>query len=179
MWNEIESPHFTYLNASAYPKVGLFFNEAIHWLASRHHDSSVEVIVAFDLMERKLLEIPLLDDFDHGLVYYGLWVFEEFLSIWNMNFHNHTLEIWVMKEYKLHFSWTKTLVIPIDDDILYFSPIYSTKSGDIIGTDGDRGLVKYNDKGLPLEYLEMNLNASEVAMYKESLLSFPVDREQV
>jgi len=181
-WNEIEGPHITYFNTRDHPKpskAGLFFNGAIHWLTSHYHDLSLEVIVAFDLMERKLIEIPLPDDFNHGM-YYGLWVFGEFLSLWVKNYHNQMFEIWVMKKYKLHSSWTKTLVVPIGDDIHCFYPIYSTKSGDIIGTNGGQyGLVKYNNKGQLLEYLKMNPNASEVAMYTESLLSLPGNREQV
>jgi F-box interacting protein len=163
------------LNATAYRKAGSLFNGAIHWFASRYYNIRVEVIVVFDLTERKLLEIPLPDDFNHDPVYYGLWVFGEFLSLWSRKFHKYcrTVEIWVMKEYKQNSSWTKSLVIPIDAG-LYFSPIYSTKSGDIIGTSNiGRGLVKYNNKGQLLEYLEMNPNALEVAMYTESLLSLP------
>jgi hypothetical protein len=84
-----------------------------------------------------------------------------------------------MKEYKLHSSWTKTLLIPIDCNIFWFSPIYSTKSGDIIGTNFLGGLVKYNDKGQLLEYQEGRGNVRQVAMYTESLLSPHVDLEQV
>ena len=154
-WNKIEVPHVTCFNA-AYLKEGSFFNGAIHWLAYR--DIEVEVVFVFDLMERKLLEIPLPDDFDHDPAYHGLWVFGEFLSLWNRNFHNWAVEIWVMKEYKQRSSWTKSLVIP--SNIMCFSPIYSTKDGDIVGTDDDKGQL--------LEYLEMNPNASEVTMYTAS-----------
>ena len=58
-----------------------------------------------------------------------------------------------MKQYKLHSSWTKTLVFLIDDAIptWCFYPVCSTKSGDIVGIDGNLGLVKYNDKGQRLE----------------------------
>ncbi|MCI78144.1 F-box protein, partial [Trifolium medium] len=35
---------------------------AIHWSAIRH-DLSMHVIVAFDLMERRLSDIPFPDDF--------------------------------------------------------------------------------------------------------------------
>jgi F-box interacting protein len=177
-WNQIEDPHFTYFNAAAVVKVGLFFNGAFHWVAGRN-DLSVDVSVVFDLMERKLLEMPLPDDFDNDPVSYGLWVFGEFLSLWGMDFRNSRVEIWVMKEYKLHSSWTKTLLIPIDYNIFCFSPIYSTKSGDIIGTSFLCGLVKYNDKGQLLEYQEGRGNVRQVAMYTESLLSPHVDLEQV
>jgi len=56
----------------------------------------MNVILAFDLMERKLFEISLPDDFDHEHTYCELWVFEEFISLWATNCPNYTLEIWVM-----------------------------------------------------------------------------------
>ena len=177
-WNQIEDPHFTYFNAALIVKAESFFNGAFHWVACRN-DLLVDVIIVFDLMEKKLLEMPLPDDFDNDPVSYGLWVFGEFLSLWGMDFHNSRVEIWVMKEYKLHSSWTKTLLIPIDRNIICFSPINSTKSGDIIGSSNDGGLVKYNDRGQLLEYQEGRGNVRQVAMYIESLLSLPVDLEQV
>jgi hypothetical protein len=81
-----------------------------------------------------------------------------------------------MKEYKVHSSWTKTLVFPIDaDTIHYFSPIYSKKDGDIIGTIGGTGLVKYNGIGQLLGHCFYcdDPHGSEVVMYTESLLSLP------
>ncbi|CAJ2653305.1 unnamed protein product [Trifolium pratense] len=78
----------------------------------------------------------------------NLWVFQEFLSLWVKNYDNDTVEIWVMKEYKLHSSWTKTHALPIDAiPTKNFSPLSSTKTGDIVGTDDHTGLVKYNDEG--------------------------------
>jgi len=54
-----------------------------------------------------------------------------------MNYGNSKVDIWVMKEHKVHSSWTKNLVLPIDViPSRRFSPICFTKSGDIVGTDG-------------------------------------------
>jgi len=179
-WKEIEGTHLAYRTDFSDPKVGSLFNGAIHWFAYSL-DLSVYLIVAFNLMERKLFEIPLPDDFYHSLRDVGLWVFGELLSLWDKIHYNNTIEIWVMKEYKLHSSWTKTLVLRIDDAIPNFSPICSTKSGDIIGRDGGLGLVKYNDKGQLLEHRSYRNYPlwSQAIMYTESLLSLPVDREQV
>ncbi|CAJ2654074.1 unnamed protein product [Trifolium pratense] len=149
-WREIEDTRFPYRGAYNYPKVGLLFNGDIHWL-TYHCDLLVNVIVAFDLMERKLLKIPLPD-----------------------------VEIWVMKEYKVHSSWTMNVVIPIVA-IPYFSPIYSTKNGDIIGTIGGTGLAKYNGIGQLLGHCSFcdDPLGSQVVMYTESLLSLPGGIEQV
>jgi F-box interacting protein len=168
MWNEIEDTHFTYYGN---PRAGTFFNGAIHWLAE-HYFLSVNVIVAFDLMERKQFEMPLPVGFDHDPEDFGLWIFGEFLSLWFADYDNHLVKIWVMKGYKLHSSWTKTLVIRVDHGIPFDKPLYRTKSGDIIGKDRDR-LVKYNDKGQLVEYLYIDQYANELAVYTESLFSLP------
>jgi hypothetical protein len=143
----------------------------------------MDVIVAFDLKERKVFDMHLPDEFDIELYNSGLWVFGEFLSLWTLYYYydrNCTveLEIWVMKEYKVHLSWTKTHVVSLDD-ILINSPLCSTKSGDIIGTD-DGKVIKYNDKGQCLEnrYYLNDTGESEVALYVESLLSLPAENEQ-
>lgn len=169
-WKEIKGTHFPYSNPILYqPKAGLLFNEAIHWLAY-HNDLHQYVVVAFDLMKRKLCNMYLPDEFDNILDYSGLWVFGEFLSFSSNNFDNHTVEIWVMKEYKVHSSWTKTHVLSIDANVnesLSFSPLCCAKSGDIIGTCGGIGLVKYNDKGQLLEHCSYRNDSreSQVAMY--------------
>ncbi|MCH85981.1 F-box protein [Trifolium medium] len=162
------------------PVKSLIRFKAIHWICFRR-DLLVKVIVVFDLMERKLFEVNLPNDLEHYPACCGLWVFEGFLSIWALSYAKHTIEIWVMKDYKLRSSWTKTLVLLIDD-VPNFSPIFSTKSSDMIGTTyGGYGLVKYNDKRQTSEYRSFynNRHRCEVAVYTESLLSLPGDREQV
>ncbi|CAJ2634487.1 unnamed protein product [Trifolium pratense] len=180
-WKEIEGTHLPYMHNSDLLRVGSLFNGVIHWLAFRN-DTSMDVIVAFDLKEWKVLDIHLPDEFEGELDDSGLWVFGEFLSLWATDHFDRkgTVEIWVMKEYKVHSSWIKTHVVSLDDiHILIHSPLCSTKSGDIIGAD-DGKVVKYNDKGQWLEsYCYFNdRGGSEVALYVESLLSLPADNEQ-
>jgi len=177
-WKEIEGTHFSYMNSSVDSMVGTLFNGVIHWFAFRH-DLSMNVIIAFDLIERKLLDMSLPDDLEYEPTTCDLWVFGEFLSVWTME--NDIVEIWVMKEYKVHSSWTKTLVFSIDIiHSRYFSPICCTKSGDIIGTDGIGGLVMYDENGQFLEHSSYCREGcgSRVAVYTESLLSLPGDNDE-
>jgi F-box interacting protein len=193
-WKETEGAPFAYSVIPSRRK-GFLFNGSIHWLALRH-DLRWNVIVAFDLMERKLFEMPLPNNVHHSaLVHSGLWVFGKYLSVWAKDNANDTVEIWVMKEYNVHSSWTKTLVLSVDAiPDHYFQPIYSTKNGDIIGRNmhstsvsdvigsnhGTR-LVKYNYKGQLLRHRSFCNSPSEVVMYTESLLSLPGpgDNEQI
>ncbi|GAU41601.1 hypothetical protein TSUD_196710 [Trifolium subterraneum] len=170
-WKEIEGTHFPYIILSGVvPRVGTLFGGAIHWLAFRR-DLESTVIVAFDLMERELVEMSFPDYIDIELTNYDLWVFGEFLALWVMD-ENDRVEIWVMKEYKVCLSWTKMSFHVISTE--FFSPICCTKSGDIIGTDGHAELVKYDDKGQLIEhYSYNNRGGCQLAMYTESLLSLP------
>jgi len=163
--------------------VGLFFNGCIHWLA-RRPDLFMDVIIAFDLMERKLFNMPFPDCFNHEPRDWGLWVFGESLSLFAKDYVRRRVEIWVMKEYNVHSYWTLHPVLPIDDiSTIFFSPICSTKSGDIVSTDGRTGLLKYNDKKQLIEhyyYCDGRLPIrSKVTVYTESLLSVPGDNVQV
>ncbi|AES87234.1 galactose oxidase [Medicago truncatula] len=175
-WKEIDgNTHFPYVVVPSQRK-GFLFNGAIHWLAYRR-DLKLNVIVTFDLMEKKMFEMPVPSDFNNGYLY-SLWVFGEFLSLCAKDYDNDTIEIWVMKEYKVHSSWTKTLVLSIDAiPDHYFQPIYSTKYGDIIGRNHGTRLVKYNDKGQLLGQRSFCNSQSEVFMYTESLLSLLGDNE--
>jgi F-box interacting protein len=179
MWNEIGGTPFTYLSIIGDHTCGSFINGAIHWLADKSCDLPVNhIIVAFDLIERKLFEMPIPNNFHPYREFYSLWVFEEFLSLFAMDYDNHLIEIWVMKEYKQHLSWTKTIVIRDDHYIPFTKPLCGTKSGDIIGKDGYR-LVKYNSKGQLLEYLPIEPRTRDLILYTESLFSLPGDCEQV
>jgi F-box interacting protein len=175
-WKQIE--FFPYANpCEDKPNAGVLYNGAIHWLAYRY-DLQKDVIVAFDLTERQLFDVYLPDEYTDTLDYCSLWVFGELLSFSAIDYGNNRDEIWVMKEYKVHSSWTKTLVLSIGSTPNEsFSPLCCTKGGDIIGTDHDTGLVKYDDKGQLLEYHSYS-HEFEVAVYTESLLSLPIESEQ-
>lgn len=176
-WKQIQGPHCMYASASEHePKAGLFFNGAIYWLAFRL-DLLKVVIVAFDLIERKFFCMPVPYKLKHEPYDSGLWVFGEFLGLWA---HRGAAEIWVVKVYKVHSSWTKTHVFPFDGIQHPFSPLCSAKNGYIIGTDDPNRLVKYNHRGNLLE-CRSYYNESygpEVAVYTESLLSLPSDNQQ-
>ncbi|XP_061349787.1 F-box/kelch-repeat protein At3g23880-like [Gastrolobium bilobum] len=174
-WKQIEGAHFPYMNSCDDARVGSLLNGAIHWLVW-NYDLSLNVIVAFDLTERSCSEIPLPDDFFDDFESCELWVLGGFLSLWAIG--EGTTDIWVMEEYKVHSSWTKAITVSTNDiPTQYFSPICSTKNGDIVGLDGTKGFVKYNDKGLLQEYCN-DSHGCQVAMYTESLLSLPGHTEQ-
>ncbi|XP_058731490.1 F-box/kelch-repeat protein At3g06240-like [Vicia villosa] len=183
-WKEIEDTYFLYTIDKIEPRVGSLFNDAIHWVAL-HSDSLMKVIIAFDLTERKLFDMPYPNGVGHKSDHYEFWVYQEFLSLWAMDCKNSRIEIWLMKEYNVNSSWIKAIVFPVQ--ILsphQFSPICSTKNGDIIVTNGTR-LLRYNDKGELIEGSSYRCfpdsavsRGSPSIVYTESLLSLPGDDTQ-
>ncbi|XP_058726921.1 F-box/kelch-repeat protein At3g06240-like [Vicia villosa] len=145
----------------------------------------MKVIIAFDLTERKLFEMPYPNGVGQNSDHYELWVYQEFLSLWTMDCKNSRIEIWLMKEYNVNSSWIKAIVFPVQ--ILsphQFSPICSTKNGDIIVTNGTR-LLRYNDKGELIEGSSYRCfpdsavsRGSPSIVYTESFLSLPGDGTQ-
>ena len=161
------------------PKVGSFLNGSIHWLVY-NYQTKMNVIIAFDTKDMTMSEIALPDDFSSDISHrtYDLLVFRGLIGVWTREMSK--IKIWVMQEYTVHSSWTKTL------DFLFhpnpnFSPVCFTNGGDIIGPIANARLVKLNDKGLLLEYHSYGdccFFRSQLAVYTESLLSLPDDIEQ-
>jgi F-box interacting protein len=183
-WKEIKGTKLNMICNSGkygYPKAGLLFNVAIHWID--FHDKMPHFVIAFDLVERKLVQIPFPDGFfdeETKLFHFDVWVFGECLSLWSVD-HGGKVKIWVMKEYKVHSSWTKALVFYTDYipyRQLIFSLICSTKSGDIIAKYRD-GLLKYNNEGQLLECEPFFDGLFEIGsyiqatVYTKSLFSLP------
>ncbi|XP_058732591.1 uncharacterized protein LOC131604097 [Vicia villosa] len=150
-----------------------------------HSDSLMKVIIAFDLTKRKLFDMPYPNGVGHNSDHYELWVYREFLRLWTMDCKNSRIEIWLMKEYNVHSSWIKAIFFPMQ--ILnphQFSPLCSTKNGDIIVTDGTR-LLRYTDKGELIGVSSYRCfpesavsRGSPSIVYTESLFSLPDDDMQ-
>ncbi|CAJ2659772.1 unnamed protein product [Trifolium pratense] len=183
-WKQIEVaaylPYRKTANSVEGPIVGFVLNGSIHWLVC-NYETGENFITSFDLKEMRMSEIALPDDFCMELelyyslssIDYDLFEFCGHISAWKVEMQ--TIEIWVMQEYKVHSSWTKTVHFSYDP-APSFNPIYFTNCGDIVGTVGDGGLVKFNDKGVMLEYRSYGdcfFERSQMVVYTESLLSFP------
>ncbi|XP_029128869.1 F-box/kelch-repeat protein At3g06240 [Cajanus cajan] len=183
-WKEMEGVHLSKMNNWNDRRNGFLLDgaNAIHWLTYRYH-VSIHFILAFDLIERNFSEVPLPVGFEehYNFNFCDLGVLGESLSLCVVGYHCPA-EIWVMKEYKVQSSWTKTIVVSVDHiPSKYFSLVCSTKSGDIVGIAGTAGLVKCNDQG-QLQELQHHCdppNGSQVVVYTKSLLSLPFDNEQV
>lgn len=182
-WEQIEFdsnlPYWNTERPEGAPRVGSFLNGSIHWLVY-NYETEIDVIIAYDLKEKTMSEIALPDDFysDFSPNLYDLLVLRGLISVWNMEMS--TLKIWVMQEYAVHSSWTKTFDFSFDP-APDFSPVCFTNGGDIVGPVADGGLAKLDDKGGLLEYHsygDCHFVRSQMAVYTESLLSLPDGTEQ-
>ncbi|XP_058742004.1 F-box protein At5g49610-like [Vicia villosa] len=88
-WKPIEvASHLPYEETSlaeCNPKCGLFLNGSIHWMV-HNYEKSKNVIIAFDLKELKISEVPLPDDFifsySNDSIYYDLLEVGGLMSVW-------------------------------------------------------------------------------------------------
>ncbi|CAI8613227.1 unnamed protein product [Vicia faba] len=119
--------------------------EVIHWLVYNYETKS-DVIFAFDVKEMRMSEIALPY---YYVVNHTSLALEGLISSWNMDVRSDTIEIWAMQA--AHSSWTKTLVFSMHP-APYFATICFTNYSDIIGTDDEGGLVKFDDKGQLVEH---------------------------
>ncbi|QCE15609.1 F-box protein 22 [Vigna unguiculata] len=178
VWRDVEANNLSYVNYNDDIKGGALLNGAIHWFAFPS-DVRHGVIVVFDLTGRSLSEMLLPDELlDHyDLDTCELLVLGDLLSISFLEM-DRSVEIWMMEEYGVESSWTLTIVVSAEDIPAdrFFFPICYTRGGDIFGTDASTGLAKYNDMGELQEHRSYcnRRDAFEVAVYTESLFSFPM-----
>ncbi|RYR60232.1 hypothetical protein Ahy_A04g017303 [Arachis hypogaea] len=153
---------------------GLFLNGAIHWVPYCLKDYT-DAILIFDLKERTFSRISAPEQLlISECPFPCLALLGDCLSLYCDNYGSHTTQIWVMKEYKVHSSWT-LYQIPCKA----FQPLCLSSNGDIIGK-GDafsdkRGYLIYNVRGDLLKHFK-NLYCpirGADAVYTESLLSLP------
>ncbi|XLR63277.1 F-box protein CPR30-like [Arachis ipaensis] len=150
----------------------LFLNGAIHWVSFNLKDYRYAIII-FDLKERtfSMLSVPeqlvSISYSDPGLALLG-----GCLAFYYRNDDYCNTDIWVMKEYKVHSSWT-LYQIPCQDS----QPLCLSSNGDIIGKDYDIdniGFFIYNVRGDLLKHFK-NLSFEAATVYTESLLPLPSD----
>ncbi|QHN93940.1 F-box/kelch-repeat protein At3g06240-like [Arachis ipaensis] len=153
---------------------GLFLNGAIHWVPFCLEDYR-DAILIFDLKEKTFSRISAPEQLLIGECPFPcLALLGDCLSLYCDNYGSHTTQIWVMKEYKVHSSWT-LCQIPCKA----FQPLCLSSNGDIIGKchafSDKRGYLIYNVRGDLLKHFK-NLYCpirEADAVYTESLLSLP------
>ncbi|XP_027904253.1 F-box/kelch-repeat protein At3g06240-like isoform X2 [Vigna unguiculata] len=180
VWTHVEVTHLSYINDLEHNKGGLLLNGAIHWLVCRFDEHNVTGwLVVFDLTERSISEMLLPSellnycDFDSC----ELVVLGDLLSLSFVD-SDSSVEMWVMEKYGDQSSWNRAIAVYAEHFVAdtHFFPICYTKDGDIFGSDGWAGLAKYSFRGQQPEHRSYydGRCGLEVAVYTESLLSFPV-----
>ncbi|XP_057459207.1 F-box protein CPR1-like [Lotus japonicus] len=161
---------------------GLFLNQSLHWLFESKA-THLPLIVAFNLRDRSLFEIPLSPDcvqlYNNKTCYLrvlGVSCLSLYYCGWG---GGDADEIWVMKEYKVSSSWIKFFVLPQNISFMKnrFWPICFTKDGALVASSGDGTIMRLNDNGDVLEQhrdgLENNDFPKHRYMYRKSLLPLP------
>ncbi|XP_057459213.1 F-box/kelch-repeat protein At3g06240-like [Lotus japonicus] len=165
---------------------GLFLNQSIHWLVESNA-TNIPLIVAFDLIDRSLTEIPLSIDcveLWHCKDHCYLKVLGGCLSLHYLGFQYEggdgiRDQIWVMKEYKVPSSWIKCFVLQgnISDRKNHSWPICLSRDGALLASRRDGRIMKLNDNGEVLKQHRddglKNNHFPHHHMYRESFLPLP------
>ncbi|XP_057425805.1 F-box/kelch-repeat protein At3g23880-like [Lotus japonicus] len=173
----IYGEEFEYVELGSASASGLFLNKSLHWLV-KSKATGLHVIIAFDLVERSLFEIPLTPDLTQELAtlkIYHLRVLGGCLGLCcnGAGVDHGMTEIWVMKEYRVQSSWTRYFVLPE----YYFLPICFIEGGGVFGSNNSGRFEKFDDNGELLEDHTYGQENEDVFgyfdMYKETLLTLP------
>ncbi|XP_057453031.1 F-box/kelch-repeat protein At3g06240-like [Lotus japonicus] len=186
-WHDDKPVNGRYMDHGDDFRTGVFLNDSIHWLVS-YTDTKIHVVIAYDLVQKSLSEIPLSTNLVAkltGEVYY-LRVLGECLSLCSSGGGGtrDSAEIWVMKKYKVQASWTKAFVITsCHIPCRHFYPVCFVEGGGVVGTDGSGTLMKFSSKGKLLEHRKYDREYKKVTkyfeMYRESLLLFPGEQQPI
>ncbi|XP_057450427.1 F-box/kelch-repeat protein At3g23880-like [Lotus japonicus] len=150
----IYGEEFEYVELGSESASGFFLNQSLHWLVKSKATG--------------LHELATLEN-------YHLRVLGGCLGLCcNGAGDDHEMtEIWVMKEYRVQSSWTRSFVLPEYD----FLPISFTEGGGVFGSDSSERFEKFDDNGELLEdhkYGQENEDVFEdFEMYRETLLTLP------
>ncbi|QHO54448.1 F-box protein CPR1-like [Arachis hypogaea] len=174
LWINLDAALSNLVDSYNWNPRGLFFNGTIHWVPSIF-ESYKDVILIFDMKERTFSSLSMPEQPVKSVCSYSiLALLGGCLALYYRNYDSRKTEIWVMKEYKVHSSWT-LYQIPCE----VFHPLCSYSNGDIIGRGytflDKRGYFIYNVRGDLLKHFK-NLCcpiSGAYAMYTESLLSLP------
>ncbi|KAK9285776.1 hypothetical protein L1049_024977 [Liquidambar formosana] len=118
-----------------FPDMGVFVNGALHWLAN--DANYVDYLIAsFDLAGEKFKEVekPNLGDEKSN---FTIGVLGGCLCVFHYHHENGSKAstIWVLKQYGVKESWTKTITIPhfgVPKCLNYFVPLCITKNGELL-----------------------------------------------
>ncbi|XP_059638791.1 F-box protein CPR1-like [Cornus florida] len=114
-------PPITVTQKPTFLSYGVLFNGALHWVATRQPGSRMDgfIIVAFDLVDENYREVQLPNTSgNHGMTL-GVSGGCLFFSCIDGD-DDDMVELWVMKDYMVHESWTKI-------SIAFLSRVYMKK----------------------------------------------------
>ncbi|XP_061344288.1 F-box/kelch-repeat protein At3g23880-like [Gastrolobium bilobum] len=188
-WTRIGNIDFPYWVTPKRYRSGVLLNGALHWLIFSKGQPISPVIIAFDLKERSLSEIPVPCKVFIPVFYDNchLAVIGGCLSLccWPIYSDSDSdsdsdakIKIWMMEEYKVQSSWTESINLTTPHIASkYIMPISFTKDLVIVGSNAEGKLIKLNDKGELLELSKHTVRifkeSSQYFTYRESLLSLP------
>ncbi|XP_026433107.1 F-box protein CPR1-like [Papaver somniferum] len=189
-WKRIQHIPYTISNGPSVSAPGVFCNGALHWIAKSYSGNSRKVLIALDLGNESVQEIPQPENLDvgnFGARYVSL--LDKCLGML-CNSHMDGYEVWMMKDYGVRKSWKTLYKIPtlIDvkfvQSVQYLRKMEYLKNGEILlkikqhevsNLAGEEALVVYNPKDRATKILKHSKNGFsgvfEVETYIKNLVS--------
>lgn len=155
-------------------KQGLLLNGALHWL---HHGpkSSESRIISFNLAEEKFRELAPLSTIVNGRrnMRADIGPYRRSHLFCYLRGDDENMEIWVMMEYGVKESWTRLMLIQMDDHQPRPNDIYVLDDDKVLMSYLRGDLILYDPKGQKTYWitLESRNGLVESAMYTETLVS--------
>ncbi|KAL3505735.1 hypothetical protein ACH5RR_031117 [Cinchona calisaya] len=172
-WRRIEPSPYDH----AVPELasGVFLNGAIHWLAcDTRSEGTPSVIAAFNLNSEEFVKVPPPSSLDKGKFVFNKLVALEGCLGMVVDQYNGQIDVWIMKDYGAHDSWTKfTVNAPEYADI--FKPICQLGEKEVVLEKDGEKLIAYNLTEDSLRDIVVagipDMFEDDVVTFTESLLS--------
>ncbi|XP_026450724.1 F-box protein CPR1-like [Papaver somniferum] len=187
-WKRIQHIPYIISNGQSVSAPGLFYNGALHWIAKSYLGNSRKVLIALDIGNESVQEIPQPENLDVGN--FGAYTYVNVLNKclgMLCSSHMDGYEVWMMKDYGVRESWTKLYKIPTlinvksVQSVQYLRKMEYIKNGEILlrikqhevsNFAGEEALVVYNPKERATRILKHSKNGfSGVETYIKNLVS--------
>ncbi|XP_044500211.1 F-box/kelch-repeat protein At3g23880-like [Mangifera indica] len=179
-WKQVENFYFPPSHIYLPDEIGTtLVNGAPHWVTLSLNEGEVNKIIYFDLVEEEFKEF-LSPPPSVGTFRTSLGIFEGCLCEIRLrreeNYTEHTLEVWVMKEYGVTESWIKLMNLSLGlwlSNTRHIRPLTVSKNGDeVVMIIYWRNMVSFNPTTGEVKNVSLRVDRGHVtASYEESLVS--------
>uniref|UniRef100_A0A151UDU3 F-box/kelch-repeat protein At3g06240 family n=1 Tax=Cajanus cajan TaxID=3821 RepID=A0A151UDU3_CAJCA len=158
--------------------IGLYFGDSLHWITF-NWETNVDVILVYNLIDSKFYELNIPSEVkleDYTLCCLRIirgWL--AFCTVMRDENWDYMVDIWEMKEYGVHTSWTKLISMQVSNDFPGYMLSACSSDDSILFVNNETGvLATWNAIDETLQYRNIGHVTQcehEMIMCEETLLS--------